>query len=311
MRIAIFGGTSQIAKDFTLASSKLSDDEIVLFSRKTDYLRSWLQEENIYGRYCALDYADIGAAAPFDAIMNFVGVGDPAKALEMGASIFDVTAKYDQIALNYLNRHTKCRYIFMSSGAAYLSDFKVPADINTMTSFQINQIQQSDWYGISKMHAEARHRASSKLPIVDIRIFNYFSHTQDMNAAYFITQAAQAISNKTVLKTLPDQMVRDYLHPLDFSQLVLKILQSPATNCAVDAYSLAPIDKMTLLEAIQSKFGLQYQILSNMSYDNATGIKPLYYSMDRSAARFGYVPEFTSLDALISELSLFLQKQGL
>ena len=311
MRIAIFGGTSQIAKDFTLTSSKLSDDEIVLFSRKTDYLRDWLEEKNIYGRYSALDYADLETAAPFDAIMNFVGVGDPAKALQMGAAIFEVTAQYDQLALNYLNGHTKCRYIFMSSGAAYLCDFKAPADINTMTSFQINQIQQSDWYGISKIHAEAQHRANSNLPIVDIRIFNYFSHTQDMNASYFVTQVAQAISKKTVLKTSPNQMVRDFLHPLDFCQLALKILQSPATNCAVDAYSRAPIDKMTLLEAIKSKFGLQYQILSNMSHANATGIKPLYYSMDRSAARFGYVPEFTSLDALESELSLFLKKQGL
>ena len=37
----------------------------------------------------------------------------------MGASIFDVTLKYDEMALDYVRQHPDCRYIFLSSGAAY------------------------------------------------------------------------------------------------------------------------------------------------------------------------------------------------
>ena len=308
MRIAIFGATSQIAKDFILACAQFSDNEIVLFSRKTKYLCNWLEQNGLASIYSARDYAELQTGSPYEAILNFVGVGDPARALEMGSTIFEVTAQYDQLTLHYLDQHPQCRYIFMSSGAAYLSDFKAPADNNTLASLQINQIHQNDWYGISKMHAETRHRSSSQLPIVDIRIFNYFSHTQDINAAYFITQIARAISTNTILVTSPDPMVRDYLHPLDFYQLVSKILKSPAVNCAVDSYSKGPIDKTELLQAMASAFDLKYQIQANAVHANATGIKPFYYSVDRLATRFGYEPQFSSLEGLKREFSLLLGK---
>jgi hypothetical protein len=37
------------------------------------------------------------------------------------------------------------------------------------------------------LHAEAKHRALFNFSIVDVRVFNYFSHTQDMNARFLIT----------------------------------------------------------------------------------------------------------------------------
>lgn len=308
MRIAIFGGTSQIAKDFILASSHFSNDEFILFSRATKTVNYWLGENGLAGRHSAYDYVELETSSPYDAIMNFVGVGDPAKALEMGSAIFEVTEQYDQLAINYLRRHPQCRYIFMSSGSAYLSDFKAPANTNTVSALQLNQMQNRDWYGISKMYAEARHRANPQLAIIDIRIFNYFSHTQDMSAAYFMTQVTQSISNKIILQTSPDPMVRDYLNPLDFYQLVSKILRSPVVNYAVDTYSKEPIDKAALLRAMESSFGLQYQISNNVSHPNATGLKPFYYSEDHSASRFGYEPQYSSLEGIERELSLLFNK---
>ena len=308
MRIAIFGGTSQIAKDFVLTSSHFGNDEFILFSRATKTVDYWLSENGLAGRHSTHDYAEFETASPYDAIMNFVGVGDPAKALEMGSAIFKVTEQYDQLAINYLRRYAQCRYIFMSSGAAYLSDFQAPANTATASALQLNQMNHRDWYGISKMYAEARHRADPQLAIVDIRIFNYFSHTQDMSAAYFMTQVAQSIANKTILTTSSDPMVRDYLHPLDFYQLVSKIMECPAINCAVDAYSQEPIDKATLLRVMESSFGLQYQVSNNASHPNATGLKPFYYSEDHSASRFGYEPQYSSLEGIERELSLLFNK---
>ena len=308
MRIAIFGGTSQIAKDFVLTSSHFGNDELILFSRAAKTVDYWLRENGLANRHSAKNYPEFETASPYDAIMNFVGVGDPAKALKMSSAIFGVTEQYDQLAINYLRKHTQCRYIFMSSGAAYLSDFKAPANTATVSALQLNQMQNRDWYGISKMYAEARHRADPQLAIVDIRIFNYFSHTQDMNATYFMTQVAQSISNKTILATSPEPMVRDYLHPLDFFQLTSKILRSPLVNCAVDAYSKEPIDKATLLLAMESSFGLQYQVSNNAAQPNATGLKPFYYSEDHSASRFGYEPQYSSLEGIERELSLLFNK---
>jgi hypothetical protein len=43
------------------------------------------------------------------------------------------------------------------------------------------------------MHAEAKHRALFNFSIVDVRVFNYFSHTQDMNARFLITDIVRAI----------------------------------------------------------------------------------------------------------------------
>jgi nucleoside-diphosphate-sugar epimerase len=308
MRIAIFGGTSQIAKDFVLSSSNFGNDELILFSRVAKTVEHWLGESDLASRHSAKEYAEFETASPYDAIMNFVGVGDPAEALKMGSAIFEVTAQYDQLAVNYLRKHAHCRYIFMSSGAAYLSDFQAPANAATSSVLRLNQMNHRDWYGISKMYTEARHRADPKLAIVDIRIFNYFSHTQDMSAAYFMTQVAQSISNKTILLTSADPMVRDYLHPLDFYQLTSKILRSPAINCAVDAFSQEPIDKTTLLRAMELSFGLQYQVSNNASHPNATGLKPFYYSEDHSASCFGYEPQYSSLEGLKKELSLLLNK---
>jgi len=308
VRIAIFGGTSQIAKDFILTSSYFSNDEFILFSRATKTVNYWLGENGLAGRHSAYDYVELETSSPYDAILNFVGVGDPAKALEMGSAIFEVTEQYDKLAINYLRRHPQCRYIFMSSGSAYLSDFQAPANTATASALKLNQMNHCDWYGISKMYTEARHRADPQLAIVDIRIFNYFSHTQNMGAAYFMTQIAQSISNKTILTTSSDPMVRDYLHPLDFYQLVSKILKSPAINCAVDAYSQGPIDKVTLLNAMELSFGLQYEVSNITSHPNATGLKPFYYSEDHSASRFGYEPQYSSLEGLKRELSLLFNK---
>ena len=38
----------------------------------------------------------------YDLIINFIGIGDPSKALKLGSSIFDITYEYDQKVLDYL-----------------------------------------------------------------------------------------------------------------------------------------------------------------------------------------------------------------
>lgn len=301
MRIAILGATSQIAKDLVLSFSADSNHELVLFARRPEVLAQWLVGCGTPGKHAALNFAAFDADQNFEAVINFVGVGDPAQAAAMGSSIFDVTLKYDELALDYLRQHPECRYIFLSSGAAYGSKFDEPVTENTKAVVSINSLQPQDWYGAAKMHAECRHRATPNLPIVDVRVFNYFSHTQDISARFLITDIIRAIRDNVVLQTSPDYIVRDFIHPSDFFKLIAMVLEAPPKNVAIDCYSLAPIDKAGLLMAMEEKFGLQYEITEATSGVNATGIKPYYYSTNMRAADFGYQPKLTSLDGIVWE----------
>jgi nucleoside-diphosphate-sugar epimerase len=306
MRIAILGATSQIAKDFILSLHQHGNHQLTLYARRPIVVTQWLERAGIGNKYPVAEFAAFGEAEDFDAILNFVGVGNPAQAAAMGATIFDVTLQYDEMALNYVRQHPTCRYIFLSSGAAYGSSFDTPADENTKSQIAINNLQAQDWYAVAKLHAECRHRSLPHLPIVDIRVFNYFSHTQDMAARFMITDILRAIRDQTVLQTSSDYIVRDFLHPEDFYQLVSALLTSPASNAVVDCYSKAPIDKPGLLAAMQEKFGLKYEITQSGISVNATGDKSHYYSLNTRAADFGYQPALTSLEGVLLESGMIL-----
>ena len=302
MRIALLGATSQIAKDLVQSFAENSRHDLVLYARRPDAVKQWLADVELIGRYAVANLSAFDTDLHYDAIMNFVGVGDPAQAVAMGAAIFDVTLQYDELALRYIRQHPACRYIFLSSAAAYGASFDTPVDTNSNATVAINNLQPQDWYGVAKLHAECRHRSLARLPIVDIRVFNYFSHTQDMSARFLITDIVRAIRDKTVLKTSVDYIVRDYIHPSDFFNLVNSIFSTPATNAAVDAYSKAPVDKPTLLTAMKEHFALQYEIVQTASCLNATGSKSHYYSKNRQAAEFGYQPRLTSLEGIVKEI---------
>jgi len=303
MRIAILGATSQIAKDLVQSFAANSRHDLVLFARRPEAVSQWQVDVGLAGKYAVANFAAFNADQHFDAILNFVGVGNPAQAATMGASIFDVTLQYDELALSYVRLHPTCRYIFLSSGAAYGASFDSPVDASTRATVPINNLQPQDWYGVAKLHAECRHRSLAHLPIVDIRVFNYFSHTQDMTARFLMTDILRAIRDKTVLKTSADYIVRDFIHPSDFCNLVIAILTAPAANAVVDAYSNAPIDKPSLLAALQEKFGLQYETVQTGAAVNATGSKPHYYSLNTRAGGFGYLPTLTSLEGVLKEAS--------
>lgn len=306
MRLAVFGATSQIAKDLILSFAAHSQYELVLYARRPQVVVQWLNLANLTQRYKVADFAAFTKDEHFDAILNFVGVGNPAQAAAMGASIFDVTLKYDELALDYVREYPTCRYLFLSSGAAYGSSFDAPVNANTKASFDLNYLQPQDWYGVAKLHAECRHRALASLPIVDLRVFNYFSHTQDMSARFLMTDIFRAIRDKTVLQTSAAYMVRDYMHPSDFFRLVGAVLAGPAINAVFDCYSKAPIDKPTLLAALQENFDLHYELQQAPVGVNATGAKPHYYSVNTRAAQFGYQPLLTSLNGLQHELDMAL-----
>lgn len=307
-RIAILGATSQIARDLIDSISATENTHLHLFARRPDEVGKWLTSAGLSGRYPVDEFSGF-AQQEFDAVINFVGVGNPAQAKAMGNAIFDITLRFDELVLDYLQIHPACRYLFLSSGAAYGSNFSEPANRDTPAVVAINDLAPHEWYGVAKLHAECRHRAHPERSIFDIRVFNYFSRTQDFAARFLMTDILRAIRDKVVLKTSHDYIVRDFLHPSDFYKLVSALLLAPAANAAVDCYSLAPIAKPDLLAAMQEKFGLRYEITEAPVSVNATGGKPHYYSLNTRAADFGYQPGYTSLEGVSRETAAMLEQQ--
>lgn len=306
MNIAIFGATSQIAKDLIISFSEYTDYDCTLFSRSPIKVQSWL--DLVVGKYSSNDYSSF-PDSNYDVIINFVGVGDPFRAKEMGEGIFEITHQYDQLVLDYVKLHPSCKYIFLSSGAVFGDVFDEPVKESSVATVPINHLSPINWYAISKLYAEARHRSLENLSIIDVRVFNYFSHTQDMSARFLITDIARAIRDKTLLKTSSENIVRDFLHPVDFYQLIECVLNAGNINAAVDCYSKAPIDKISLLDVMQKEFSLQYKLIGEHESVNATGGKSNYYSLNRGAENLGYKPNYSAIECILTECNLLIQNQ--
>ena len=144
-----------------------------------------------------------------------------------------------------------------------------------------------------------------ELSIIDLRVFNYFSHRQDMESTFLITDIVRAIRDNEVLITSQEDIIRDFINPLDFYQLILKIAVQKHLNVALDCYSKEPITKYDLLESMAQEFGLTYQFDCTYNLKNdATGLKRYYYSVNKSAEDYGYVPEYSSISGLYKEFNL-------
>lgn len=306
MRIAILGATSQIARDFILLLAANGFMNLSLFSRRPDAVKNWLADHQFDGSYPAEDFDAFTLARDFDAIINFVGIGSPVKAAAMGAAILDTTFHYDSLVLDYLRHRPACRYIFLSSGAAYGGTFATPAQQETKSIIAINDIQPQDWYGVAKLHTECRHRAHFELPIVDVRLFSYFSRGQDLSSRFLLSDIADNILKATEMTISPDYIVRDFLHPKDFFNLIASILSAAPANAALDCYSKAPVDKPSLVAAMQKSFGLKTTMTGTDAGMNATGTKVHYYSLNKKAKAFGYIPSKTSLEGVMEEMQAIL-----
>jgi nucleoside-diphosphate-sugar epimerase len=306
MRIAILGATSQIAQDLILSFSNNKSYNFSLFSRNIELLEKWINSESLCDKYQVQEYSEFDNQQKYDVIVNFVGIGDPLKAQNMGSDIFKITEQYDDMALEYLKQHKKTKYIFLSSGAVYGGNYKEPVNKDTVAIIDINNLKSTDWYAISKLYAEAKHRSLSELSIVDVRVFNYFSHTQDMNARFLITDIVRAIKNKEVFKTSADNIIRDYITPPDFYRLIQAIINFKPINTALDCYTKSPVSKFYLLDELKSEFGLRYEIDKGVDIINATGGKINYFSINSAAKNIGYKPKCTSFGGIFKEINSYI-----
>lgn len=299
MRIAVFGANSYLAQDLIISFSKDSQAQLTLFGRRPAELADWLREQKLEDKYDVLDYSNFSHAQFYDAIINFIGVGNPSQTIKMAETIIEITHFYDQLILDYLYKHPKTKYIFLSSGAAYGGNFDHPATESSVPSGTSPQFRTDDWYGKAKFHAEQKHRQHALFNIIDLRVFNYFSRTLDLTTDYFISVVLRSIFNKEILSTTNQDMIRDYLHPNDFYQIIRCVLAiKESLNRAFDCYSRAIISKMAILKLMQKEFSLRYHFTDT---HNQSISKPNYYSLNHNAAAIHYQPSLTSEECLLTE----------
>ena len=306
MRIAILGASSQIAKDLIQSFAIFTDHQLTLFGRNIENINEWQINNQFSRSFEVLGYEQLHLRNDFNAIINFVGIGDPAKAKAMGDSILTLTRYYDRLAVDYVEHHPYCQYIFLSSGAVFGSNYDNPVDQNSVLMTASEKFQHQDWYGLAKAEAEKFHRSLDHLNILDVRVFNYFSRTQDMSARFLITDIVRAIRDRSVLNTNGHNLMRDFLHPYDFYQLMSKALEFQEINSAIDCYTKAPIDKFTLLNEMGQRYNLRFEISKAEAGILATGSKINYYSKNYAAKKIRYEPLYSSLDGVSVEIAGYL-----
>jgi len=302
MKIAIFGASSEIAKDLIISYSYNANNVFALFVRDTKSFEDWAKTHKLNNNFKIYDYLDFSNNQDYEVIINFVGVGDPIKAKKIGSDIIQITDKFDNIIIDYIKNHKKTKYIFMSSGAVFSGNFDKPVNENTLKTCTIKP-NLIDSYTLAKLNTENKHRSLKNYNIIDLRVFNYFSASQDYNSGFLSSNIVNSIINKQVLKTTPEEIFRDYITPTDFFNLVESIINSGPLNSAIDCYTKSPVSKFHLLTTLEEKFELKYKIIDGKSNQGVGGFKTNYYSINKFAKSLGYEPKFDSLGGMLYEVS--------
>ena len=302
--IAIFGSTGHMGKNLISFFIKNNDFKIFLFSRDTKKFESL---KMIFSDTMSFNTYDDFGKNEYDVIINCVGISNPNAFEKNSRSIFDTAEFYDTMVLDYLKNFPTTLYINLSSGAVFSREFDKPVDDSSTYKFDVNGINKGEMYSISKMYLESKHRSLPDLNIVDLRIFGFFSRFIDVNAGFFMSELLQALKNKSEFITDKKDFVRDYVNPKDFYDLTKNCIANKKINDVFDVYSKEIISKFQILEECFNKFDLKFKLVEKIESISPTGVKKNYYSLSRKAEKINYSPQFSSLETILNESSLFLE----
>ena len=302
--IAIFGSTGHIGKNLISFFIKNNDFKIFLFSRD---IKKFESLKMIFSDTMSFNTYDDFGKNEYDVIINCAGISNPNAFEKNSRSIFDTAEFYDTMVLDYLKNFPTTLYINLSSGAVFSREFDKPVDDSSTYKFDVNGINKGEMYSISKMYLESKHRSLPDLNIVDLRIFGFFSRFIDVNAGFFMSELLQALKNKSEFITDKKDFVRDYVNPKDFYDLTKNCIANKKINDVFDVYSKEIISKFQILEECFNKFDLKFKLVEKIESISPTGVKKNYYSLSRKAEKINYSPQFSSLETILNESSLFLE----
>ncbi len=309
MRIAILGATGHVGKNMAERFGRRGDVDLYLFARDAARARAFCDSLALSARLYFPAFSEFRNFT-FDAVVNCVGIADSGKLANAGREIFRVTEEFDNLVLDYMDRHEACRYVNFSSGAAYGSDFSEPVDDRRKASYSLNPARPEEYYGLAKLYAEAKHRVRADRHIVDLRLFGFFSKHIDIEGKFLLSDAARCLLKNQKMETGSTDIMRDYVHPDDLFRLVDLSLDGERRNMAVDVYSQAAAGKFALLDILRAEFGLEYGLVEQVGSDTATGTKKKYFSLNHHEAQYlGYQPLHSSIEAVRVEMRELLMRR--
>jgi nucleoside-diphosphate-sugar epimerase len=298
MKISILGARGQIARSLiSLYVNKGELPNLELYSRKPASLMKDIKGAKVYPSEDFMRH-------DHEVIINCIGVSNLKGSMDAGPEIFNIHETWDSLILQYLKRNSNTLYISMSSGAVYGKNFHNPITEKSCLLNGITEISPTDYYAVSKLNSEAKHRSFEKLSIVDLRIFSYISKFIDFDSNFLVSEIMTAVKNKQIFVTNDLNISRDYLHPEDMMQVIDLVIKrwkkAGFINDAFDTYGKKPIAKMDMLKDLAEKFNLQYEVKKETNVNSsATGFKMNYYSVNKKLEKLGYEPRYSSLDAIL------------
>ena len=168
--VAILGCTGHIGKNLIFNFKKEKKFNLFLFSRDKQKIKKVITDCNLQDDFHIKNYEQFNESK-YDAIINCIGLSDPAKIREADNSILEITEKYDNMILDYLKEHTLVNYVNFSSGAVYGKDFISAAKDSTKIEIPNYKISP---YVLSKIKAEIKHRKLKNFNIIFLQIIIYY-----------------------------------------------------------------------------------------------------------------------------------------
>lgn len=299
MNIAIFGASGHIGKNIIYYLKDEPGIKMFCFSRTTEKVENIISSTGAKNCF-SKTYSEF-SKIQYHAIINCIGIGDPAILRKAQDEIFILTEYYDNLILDCLKKNKSIVYINLSSGAVYGTDFRKPVDISSKTSIEVNNITTGDHYRIAKLNSEVKHRSLSDLNIIDLRIFGFFSRFIDLKKEFLLCEIITCIRDKKEFVTGTDNIFRDYIHPLDFVKIIKKCITSENINQPFDISSKAPISKFEILGFYREHYNLRFRTEPEAEFSSITGNKVNYYSTSNNLDIIKFKPEYSSAECIEME----------
>ena len=304
--IALLGATGHIAKSLIA----VWPEPLLLYARRPEAVTAFIAAEGLPADRLRVFPLSAFGHEPVEVVINAIGLGQPGKVAAGRLQFFRDTERFDNLVLDWQERHPHGLYLFFSSGAVYGAGFAQPGGAGSQLCLPVNPPDPQSFYGLAKYHAEAKHRASADHHIVDIRIFGFVSRFIDLEGELFLSELARALLGRHELVTGAHTMVRDYTGPTELAGLITACIAAwqratEPLNCAVDLRSTAPVDKFELLDHLAATLGLRYRTDHGFAALQATGAKPLYYSTLPCSAGIDWQSGRSALQAVRQEFAAF------
>ena len=312
LTVAILGATGTIGKSLIYQFLKNKNFKILyLYSRNFQKLDLFLENLLLYNdfNYDNIIYAEYEYLneESYDIIINCIGVGTNP---ENYSDYFTINEHYDNLVLNYLQKHKNTLYISISSGAIYGNLESDCARKHTFNLVNINDIKKQDYYSITRLYLETKHRSLEDLNIADLRLFNFFSRFNNLDDNYFIADIINCCKDNKLFITNQNDFYRDFLHPEDLYNMIIKCYENIPLNQFFDMCSLLPIGKFSIINYFKQNYKLQVEIQKDKKFNSGTGNKVYYYSdYNGPCEKIGFVSKYTSLECIDREIEYILGKR--